>query len=176
MHTADKQASFARATARWPAVVARLLDERPPGWLPPRHASWRAVQLAAIDDAIAQLTKDGATLDAATWGQANTTHIAHPLAAALPFGARWLAAPAEPMPGDSQMPRVAAPEFGQSERMVISPGHEAQALFDMPGGQSGHPLSPYFLAGHEDWVRGTPTPLLPGPATHRLTLTPAGKR
>ena len=36
----------------------------------------------------------------------------------------------------------------------------------MPGGQSGQPLSPFFLAGHEVWVRGERTPFLPGPAVH----------
>jgi penicillin amidase len=42
----------------------------------------------------------------------------------------------------------------------------------MPGGQSGHPLSPYFRAGHEAWARGEPTPFLPGKTEHTLTLTP----
>jgi penicillin amidase len=70
------------------------------------------------------------------------------------------------------MPRVAGPKFGQSERLVVSPGREEAGLFDMPGGQSGHPLSPFFLRGHADWVKGKPTPLLPGPAEHTLTITP----
>ena len=55
--------------------------------------------------------------------------------------------------------------------MTVSPGKEEQGLFNMPGGQSGHPLSPFFLAGHEDWVAGRPGPLLPGPARHVLTFT-----
>jgi penicillin amidase len=44
----------------------------------------------------------------------------------------------------------------------------------MPGGQSGHPLSPFYRAGHADWVRGRATPFLPGPAAHVLTLEPRG--
>jgi penicillin amidase len=70
------------------------------------------------------------------------------------------------------MPRVTAPDFGASERLVVAPGHEADALLHMPGGQSGHPLSPYWGAGHEDWVQGHATPLLPGPSEHALRLTP----
>ncbi len=70
------------------------------------------------------------------------------------------------------MPRVQSPSDGASERFVVSPGHEAEGIFHMPGGQSGHPLSPYFRAGHEDWVKGNATPFLPGPAQHTLTLTP----
>ena len=53
-----------------------------------------------------------------------------------------------------------------------SPGREAEGIFHMPGGQSGHPLSPFFLRGHEQWVKGTPTPLLPGAATHTLVFKP----
>jgi penicillin amidase len=94
------------------------------------------------------------------------------MAAALPLGMRWLAAPAEPMPGDSHMPRVAAPDFGQSERFAVSPGREASGVFNMPGGQSGHPLSPNFLGGHADWVAGRATPLLPGATTNTLRFVP----
>jgi len=42
----------------------------------------------------------------------------------------------------------------------------------MPVGQSGHPMSPYYGAGHDDWVAGRATPLLAGAAQHVLTLTP----
>jgi penicillin amidase len=58
--------------------------------------------------------------------------------------------------------------------MVVSPGKEALGLFHMPGGQSGHPLSPHYRDGHAAWVRGEATPFLPGAAVHVLTLVPAG--
>jgi penicillin amidase len=70
------------------------------------------------------------------------------------------------------MPHVAAPSGGQSERMTVSPGHEERGILNMPGGQSGHPLSPYFLAGHASWVKGEATPMLPGAAQHTLRFQP----
>lgn len=164
----DKDANMRAASSRWPVVLARLLDEQPAGWLPSGHASWKALQLAALDRTIAHLAKDGKPLAAATWGARNTATIAHPIAGALPVLKKWLSVPPDQLPGDSNMPRVAGPAFGQSERMTVTPGREEQGLFNMPGGQSGHPLSPYFLAGHADWVAGKPTPLLPGPAAHSL--------
>jgi penicillin amidase len=164
----DPRASVLVATSRWPVVLARLLDERPAAWLPPGYASWQDLQLAAIDRAVAELTKDGTPLDKATWGARNTAAIVHPIANALPMLKRWLGAPPDQLPGDANMPRVAGPKFGQSERLTVSPGREEEGLFDMPGGQSGHPLSPWFLRGHEDWVRGRAMPLLPGPAEHTL--------
>ena len=77
-----------------------------------------------------------------------------------------------PLPGDWSMPRVQSTDFGASERFGVSPGREAEGYLHMPGGQSGHPLSPFYRAGHEAWVRGVPTPFLPGLARHTLTLVP----
>lgn len=164
--------SFRTANSRWTYVLARLVDEQPRGWLPQGANDWQAVQVAAVDATIDGLTKDGTTLAQARWGVRNQAKIQHPFARIMPALAGWLAAPADPLPGDANMPRVAGPSFGQSERMVVSPGHEEQGLFTMPGGESGHPLSPFFLAGHEDWVAGRPSPLLPGPARHTLTFSP----
>ncbi|KWZ44048.1 penicillin amidase [Burkholderia savannae] len=168
----QRDADYALANPRWPVVIARLLDEQPPAWLPADTASWRGVQLMAIDRTIAALTSKGAPLAEATWGERNTLRIAHPFARSVPLAGRWLSAPADQVPGDANMPRVAAPKFGQSERIVVSPGHEEHGLFNMPGGQSGHPLSPFFLAGHEAWVKGEPMPFLPGPTEHTLRFAP----
>jgi penicillin amidase len=164
----DEKASMAAVTSRWPVVIARLLDEKPAGWLPPQYASWEALKLAAADRVIADLTKDGKPLSAATWGQRNTAASAHPFASSIPVLGRYLKVPADMLPGDAHMPRVSGPTFGQSERLSVSPGREEQGIFNMPAGQSGHPLSPYFLDGRAAWVAGTPTPLLPGPTQHTL--------
>jgi penicillin amidase len=67
---------------------------------------------------------------------------------------------------------VQAPEFGASERFAVSPGREEQGYFHMPGGQSGHPLSPFYRAGHQAWEQGTRTPFLPGGPVHNLVLSP----
>ncbi len=77
------------------------------------------------------------------------------------------------MAGDRHMPLVMAADVGASERFAVAPGREATAYLHMPGGQSGHPLSPFYRAGHDAWLRGEPTPLLPGRVAHRLRLVPA---
>jgi penicillin amidase len=171
MKKLDPSASMLLATSRWPEVLERLLDEQPAAWLPRGYASWQELQLAAVDRSILEVTKDGTPLAQATWGRRNTAAIVHPIGIALPFLKRWLGAPADQLPGDANMPRVAGPKFGQSERLTVSPGREEEGLFDMPGGQSGHPLSAWFLRGHEDWVQGKPTALLPGPAQHTLIFS-----
>ncbi|MGG7603205.1 penicillin acylase family protein [Massilia sp. BKSP1R2A-1] len=167
----DPKAPIA-GTSRWPEVVARLLDARPSGWLPAGYADWRAVELAAVDRVIAELTQDGQVLADATWGARNTVEIAHPISLAVPALKPLLGAPADRLPGDANMPRVAGPKFGQSERMTVSPGREEEGLYNMPGGQSGHPLSPFFLAGHSEWVKAVPVPFLPGKPKYTLRFKP----
>jgi penicillin amidase len=149
-----------------------LVSERPAHLLNPRHATWDSLLLAALDAALEDLTRDGAALARQTWGARNTALIQHPLSRALPSLGRWLDMPREPLPGDSNMPRVQAPGSGASQRMAVSPGRETEGYFHMPGGQSGHPLSPFYRAGHEAWAKGEATPFLPGPARHVLTLRP----
>ncbi len=151
----------------WP-----LLQTEPAHLLHPAQPGWRDWQLALVDRLLAEQGTNPGRATPATWGEYNTGEVRHPLSQALPWLGRWLDMPARPLPGDADMPRVQAPGFGASQRMVISPGAEDTSLFHLPGGQSGHPLSPFYGAGHEAWVRGDPTPLLPGPAVYTLRLTP----
>jgi penicillin G amidase len=155
------------------AAVWSLVRNRPAWLLDPNYRDWNALLVDAAREVSVQLGRQPGGLAARTWGERNRSDIDHPLARALP---RWLASfidmPDQPVPGDSNMPDVASPGFGASERLAVSPGHEAQGILEMPGGQSDHPLSPYFGAGHDDWIKGRPTPLLPGPAQHVLTLVP----
>lgn len=153
-------------------VVWPLLEQRPMHLLPPKYPSWDALLEDAAADVRGELSEHG-PLAGRSWGERNTAAICHPLAAAIPvIGQRALCMPQEPLPGDTHMPRVQGPAMGASERMVVAPGHEADGLAHMPGGQSGHPLSPFWGAGHDDWVRGRPTPFLPGEPHYTLTLTP----
>jgi penicillin amidase len=151
----------------------QLMSTEPENLLPANFKSWRELELHAVDATIASLDKE-CTLATCTWGDRNRVSIRHPLSGALPLLGSYLNMPKTQLPGDSHMPRVQAVSFGASERLAVSPGHEAQGYFHMPGGQSGHPLSPYYRAGHDAWTNGTPLPFLPGLAEHRLTLVPSG--
>ncbi len=160
-----------RASSRLEAAMRALVSDH--AWVPRRYADWRAFMLAMADDAIARADASGG-LAQARWGDRNRLALAHPFARLLPDSLQpWLMAPATPMPGDVRLPRVQRPAFGASERYVVSPGQETAGIMHMPGGASGHPLSPYFLAGHTAWVTGAATPFLPGKPAHRLTLKPA---
>ncbi|WP_426689558.1 penicillin acylase family protein [Rhodanobacter ginsengiterrae] len=156
------------------AAVWALIQARPPHLLDPEYPDWHALLVAAAKQVAGELGRQPGGLAARRWGERNRTAIRHPLSAALPHWlGRHLDMPDQPLPGDNNMPHVAAPGFGASEHLDVSPGHEADGVLNMPGGQSDHPLSPYFGAGHQDWVAGRPTPLLPGDSQHTLILQPA---
>ena len=154
-------------------VVWPLLAQRPPHLLSRKFATWDALLEDAAKEVRDELKTQG-PLAERTWGERNTAAICHPLAKAIPLvGKRLLCMPRDQLSGDGGMPRVVGPDFGASERMVVSPGHEADGITHMPGGQSGHPLSPFWGAGHDDWVHGRPTPFLPGKTAYTLKLAPA---
>ena len=150
----------------------QLVTERPAHLLDPQFGSWEDLLLKAVDRTVSRLSAGSDRLAGLTWGQFNRLAMGHPLARALPWLAPWLDMEASPLPGDAHMPRVQAPSFGASERLVVAPGREDEGLFHMPGGQSGHPLSPAYRAGHDAWAEGRATPLLPGPAVRTLRLVP----
>jgi penicillin G amidase len=158
--------------SRWEGPVWALVTERPAHLLDPRHASWDALLLAALDATLDELSSNARPLAGRTWGERNTVLIRHPLSRAVPPLGGVLDMPREPLPGDNHMPRFQSPSAGASERFSVSPGREDQGYFHMPCGQSGHPLSPHYADGHAAWAKGEKTPFLPGPAVQVLTLVP----
>jgi penicillin G amidase len=151
----------------------RILEERPPHFLPPGEENWdrylRRALRRMVEELGGGLGDDGL---GTSWGSANRARIAHPFSAVQPALARYLDMPRDPMPGWLGTVRAQSPRYGQSLRFVGRPGFPERAILDLPGGQSGHPVSRWYGAGHLDWVQAGATPLAAGPPQHRLTLEP----
>jgi penicillin amidase len=171
----ERDAGFTWTRFNYEQALETILRERPVRLLDAAYGTWGDLLVAAADDVSLSYKTGGTDPRTAPWGAMNAARIEHPFAQFLPrWASAWLSMPADPLAGDSNMPRVQHPSFGASERFVVSPGHEDAGIFHMPGGECSNPLSPYFRAGHEAWVRGEPTPFLPGPAEHTLELRPSG--
>ncbi len=152
----------------WP-----LVNEQPAHLLPRPYGSWDELFTAAIKRGLERVERSGRDPYASTWGEANVAAICHQFAGFLPGSlGSYLCMPADQLTGDSNVPRVARPDFGSSQRTVVSPGHERDGIMHLPGGQSGHPLSPYWGAGHQAWVNGEVTPFLPGETRYSLVARP----
>jgi penicillin amidase len=171
---ADSDFTYLRVGERIEGPLWQLVTERPVHLLDPRYGSWNQLFRDAAEDVLKQFVGDDPqpSLHSFTWGARNTFALRHPTSRAVPLIARWLDIPVRAYPGDNHMPRVQGPGFGASVRFVVSPGREDLGIFQMPGGESGHPLSPYYRAGHEFWANGHPAPFLAGASRRTLTLTP----
>jgi len=157
-----------RVPPQFEGPLWQLVTQQPLHLLAAKYPDWRAFLLAQLDE----VAESCPELPRCTWGGHQPVAIRHPLSAALPFGPRFLDMPTLELPGDHDMPRVQDGAFGASNRFAVSPGHEAEGYLTIAGGQSGHPLSPYYRAGFAAWAEGRPLPFLPGPAAHRLQLAP----
>ncbi len=108
-----------------------------------------------------------------TWGKMNHAHVQHPLSGALPGFSLLLDMPESEAPGCEDCVRVMSGNVSASERLVVSPGLPEQGILHMPGGQSGHPLSPHYRDQYRAWRDGTALPFAGSESRHTLTLVPA---
>jgi penicillin G amidase len=162
------------APLQFDGALWSLVTRQPLNWLGAEYPSWRALLLEQIDGVAASLSSRCGDLARCRWGEAHPARIRHPLSRAIPILSRLIDLPTIQLPGDHDMPRVQAGAFGASERFAVSPGHEDRGYLELPGGQSDHPLSPFYRAGFRAWANGQATAFLPGEAEHRLLLQPAG--
>ncbi len=170
----ESEPAWPRGTAlEYVEPALRLLEEQPLSRLPRGADSWRDLTRRAVEKALDDIAKSDDPRVEIPWGERIPLRMTHPLSGALQWLAPQLDMPSHAQHGDVLAVRVATPTIGASQRMVVSPGREREGIFHMPGGQSGHPMSPHYRAGHEAWRDGSATPLLPGPTAYRLTLSPA---
>lgn len=147
----------------------QLINEQPNNYNAIAINNWQQLLVDTLMQVIDEMSLNQ-PLSQANWGQQNLSKIRHPLSESVPLIGYWLDMPTTPLSGDNYMPKVQGRSFGASQRMVVSPGHEATGIMQMPTSQSGHPWSPYFQKGHSDWQKGIPSPFMPGKTKYELTL------
>ncbi|MCO4800310.1 MAG: penicillin acylase family protein [Colwelliaceae bacterium] len=165
----DKSFNFHTIRHQIETPLWQLINEQPDNFLVTKNKNWQNYFTDALEKTYEDMTLDQ-PINKATWGQQNTANIRHPITNGVPFLSKWLNMPATELPGDSYMPLVQGTSFGASERMVVSPGHEESGILHMPTSQAGHPWSPYYRAGHQDWEQGNASPFLPGKTKYSLIL------
>ncbi|MBX3301073.1 MAG: penicillin acylase family protein [Nitrospira sp.] len=154
-----------------------LLTAQVPALAPGDDGShdWQSFLIAALKRNWHELQEnyDGPSPDQLTWGQMNRVVIRHPLSGVIPGLSPLLDMPEIESPGCGSCVRVMSKKVAASERLVISPGHPEDALWHMPGGQSGHPLSLHYRDQQQAWSMGKALPFEGSSSRHALTLVPA---
>lgn len=143
----------------------RVLEAKPNHLLPPEWEDWEAYLREALRAGLEGRPE-------VEWGEINRARILHPFSGIHPWLDARLNLPDDRLPGWAGVLRAQQPSYGQSLRFVGRPGMPERAYLQLPGGQSGHFLSPFYQAGHRAWVEGTPGPLMAGPARAQLQFTP----
>ncbi|MCW8998250.1 MAG: penicillin acylase family protein, partial [Kangiellaceae bacterium] len=166
----EEPASYHRYTPQYEYLLWEIIQAQPKELLPEENQTWSGFYTAQLMKELKPLINSEKKLEDLRWGRHNTARIKHPLSSAVPALSFWLDMPADELSGDRDMPLVQGRSFGASQRMVVSPGFEENAIMQMPGGQSGHPLSPFYRSGHQDWVNGLASPLMMQSVKHKLVL------
>ncbi len=140
-----------------------LLTQRPTGLLRARfNDDWKAFVVETLRHTAQLLHRryPEVRLTKLTWGQAHPISLRHPFSSQSPLLARLLDMPVFEADGCAGMcVKVMGNKFSASERLVLSPLYPQDALFHMPGGQSGHPFSEHYRDQQELWQKGLATPL-----------------
>ncbi|MGJ0490297.1 penicillin acylase family protein [Methylobacter sp.] len=169
-------AHFSYAWTYIDTPLQAMLTEKVPQLLPDpvNYRNWNDFILGQLKRSAQQLRADypDTALSELTWGQVNKAHIGHPFSKAVPLLGILLDMPADALAGCANCVRALGSEFGASERLVVSPARLDEGIMHMPGGQSGHPLSPHYRDQHRYWVKGLPLALLAGKPEHSLILKP----
>jgi penicillin amidase len=160
-----------------PAVWA-LIQQQADDWLPTNMPDYTALIQSVYDSTVSRLKEqhgifDG-NLEALAWGQVNMLRVKHPFSSTLGPFSSLVDMPEVLGFGDSFLPAVQANTFGASQRLIVRPGNLEDAILTIPGGQSGHFLSPFYRKGFDDYAKHASTPLLPQRLEHVITFTPSG--
>ncbi|WP_028025300.1 penicillin acylase family protein [Enterovibrio calviensis] len=154
----------------------QLVSEKPESWLPNGYSAWDEFFADTYEK-----TRDGlmlkttghvdGSLQALRWGDVNQLKVQHPFSRQIPMLSTLLDMPNVAGFGDRYMPAVQGHAFGASQRLIVQPGDEINGILTLPGGQSGHPLSPFYRKGFDEYVEQASTPLLPDQPIYQIVFT-----
>src|SRR5262249_28884514 len=135
-----------------------ILRARDPALLPrdAEAGGWAGFVAGCARQAVAELERAAGRAGPPRWGRLNAVGLNHPLEGLAPWSAALLGMAPRPQPGALHVVRTCVPGFGSVGRAVLSPGPGGVASVELPGGQSGHPLSAHYRNRHEEWSRAVP--------------------
>jgi penicillin amidase len=156
-------------------ALENLLQHQPERWLAPPFTNWNDMLTAAVAHALQQAPHN---LESWHYGNFHPVEIAHPV-----FGSRSLLSGilatrtgtgTKPTGGDASTVKAAGLHFGPSERFTADLSDTEATAANITTGESGNPISPYYLDQFFAWLHGATytLPLNHPVVAHTLTLTP----
>ncbi|CZF79260.1 Penicillin acylase 2 precursor [Grimontia celer] len=173
----EQQLSLSLIERQIEPALWQLVKEQPESWLPKNMTDWNQFLVMAYlemrENLMIEMTGHAnGSLQALKWGAVNQLEVQHPFSRQIPILGSILDMPPVAGFGDRFMPAVQGRTFGASQRLIVQPGDEVNGVLTLPGGQSGHPLSPFYREGFESYSNNAFTPLLPGPPVQQISFEP----
>lgn len=169
-------AEFRYAWREMETPLRLLLTQRPAGLLRAQYRDdWRRMIVESLNRSAQKLQQEYPDKDLANlpWGETHPITLHHPFSKVSPLLGEVLDMPRFESDGCAGLcVKVMDAAHGASERLVLSPLHPEDAIFQMPGGQSGHPLSPHYRDQQTYWQAGVASPMLTDTVAHSLLFLP----
>jgi penicillin amidase len=124
-----------------PAVIEKLLRERPSGWF----SDWDQMLIKCFADGIEEGAKrQGGNVKGWRYGQYNLLTIVQPVDSQLPMVGKYFNIGPVPMSGSSTTVKQTTQALGPSMRMVVDLSDLDKSLNNITVGESGHFLSSHY--------------------------------
>jgi penicillin amidase len=158
-------------------VQEEMVDHGPAEWLPKGYASWDALLVAAVKQG---MVDQHAPSSLAEWsfGHEHTINVKHPLYGMLPFFRSWTGTGPTELAGDETTVNHVRGLLGASQRLTVDWSNPTGATENIVIGESGDPLSAYYIDQWPYWLHGKTfvlpfgEPAVSAATSHTLKLTP----
>ncbi len=162
-------------------VEEKLLTDLPARWLPAGYANWNDFLAAVVHRGLEDSKAPG---DLSAWqqGEAFPLDIEHPILSRFALARTLIGVPTGTGPqaqsGDGTTVKQVGRAFGPSERFTADLSDPDHTTLNIVLGESGDPVSPWFMDQFQGWLNGRTyalpfTPAATQPTiTHTLTLNP----
>ena len=151
-----------------PAVMGRLLRERPAGWF----KDYDEMLLKAFADSLDEGRRmQGDAVKNWKYGKYTFLAVDHPVGSKLPLVGSYFNLPPTIMSGGSTSVKQTTRKLGPSERFNAVVGDWEQSLLNIPFGQSGHVASSHYKDEWDAYYDGTSFPMQFNQVEAKSTVT-----
>ncbi len=139
-----------------PAVIEKLLRERPAGWF----SDWEGMLIQCLADGLEEGAKrQGSNVRGWRYGHYNLLSIIQPVDSQIPFFGRYFNVGPAPMSGSSTTVKQTTQTLGPSMRMVVDLSNLDGSLNNVTIGESGHILSRHYKDQWDAYYVGRSFPM-----------------
>jgi penicillin G amidase len=133
-------------------VQEEMVEKAAPEWLPAKYKSWDNLIAAAVQKGMADNHAPPSLRDW-TFGSQHVIDVKHPLYAMLPFF-KWTGTGPHQLAGDETTLDHVRGLLGASQRLTVDWSNVDGSTENIVMGESGDPLSPYYLDQWPYWYAG----------------------